>query len=107
MTLTYRQALQAGYQKPIRSKAYLQYVASLPCVVCGCEPASEAHHVIDAGMGGGMGTKASDLFVFPLCRIHHTWLHDDVAKFEYKFGSQWMHVCLTIHQAITEGAITL
>jgi hypothetical protein len=107
MNRTYKQALQAGYVKPIRSKPYLNYVGSLPCVVCGCEPAGEAHHVIDSGIGGGMGTKASDIFVFPLCRIHHTWLHDDVDKFEEKFGDQWMWVCLTIHQAITEGVLTL
>ena len=107
MTLTYKQALQAGYVKPIRSKPYLQYVASLPCVVCGCEPAGNAHHVIDAGMGGGMGTKASDLFTFPLCRSHHDELHRCISEFEEKHGSQWMWVALTIHQAVTDGAISL
>ena len=107
MSLTYKQALQKGYVKPIRNKAYLKFVASLPCAVCGVEPAGEAHHVIDAGMGGGMGTKASDLFVFPLCRLHHTLLHDNVERWEAYNGSQWQFVALTIHQAITDGAISL
>lgn len=104
--ITYRQALQKGLQKPIRNKPYLNYIASLPCVVCGCEPAGEAHHIIDVGYGG-MGTKASDLWVFPLCRIHHTWLHDDVKKFEERWGTQWEYVALAIHQAITDKVLDL
>lgn len=107
MTLTYKQAMQKGLVKPIRNKAYLNYVGSLPCVCCGAEPAGEAHHVIDAGMGGGMGTKASDLFVFPLCRTHHEELHKSVSYWEDMYNSQWMHVALTIHQAVTDGAISL
>lgn len=106
MTLTYKQALQAGYVKPIRSKAYLQFVASLPCVCCGAEPAGDAHHVIDVGFGG-MGTKASDLFTIPMCRGHHTELHKNIGEWEKVNGSQWMWVALTIHQGVTDGAISL
>ena len=104
--ITYKQALQKGLQKSVRSKPYLNYVASLPCVVCQQEPAGEAHHVIDTGFGG-MGTKASDLFVFPLCRKCHTDLHKSVPYFEDVNGSQWMWVCMTIHQAVTEGVLDL
>jgi hypothetical protein len=106
MSLTYKQALQKGLQKPIRNKPYLNYVASLPCVRCGCEPAGEAHHVIDVGYGG-MGTKASDLWVFPLCCDHHTELHADVKAWEEKHNSQWEWVALTIHQAATDGVLDL
>lgn len=105
--LTYRQALQKGLQKPIRNKAYLNYVASLPCVVTGIEPAGEAHHIIAAGFGGGMGTKASDLFVFPLCREEHMLLHADVDEWEDLHGSQWMWIALTLHEAFTSGVFDL
>lgn len=105
--MIYKQALQNGLQKPIRNKAYLNYVGSLPCVICGQEPAGDAHHIIDVGFGG-MGTKASDLFVFPLCRYHHGDLHDSPTKgWEELFGSQWEHVCMTLHQAVTDGVIDL
>ena len=36
----------------------------------------------------GMGTKAHDLFVLPLCRAHHDELHADTVAFEEKHGSQ-------------------
>lgn len=104
--MNYKQALQKGLQKPIRNKAYLHYVGSLPCVVCGQEPAGEAHHIIDAGYGG-MGTKASDAMCIPLCRVHHTELHADVKAFEDKFGSQWEHVALTLHRAVTDGVLDM
>ena len=106
MNRSYKSALQSGFVKPIRSKAYLNYVASLPCVVCGHEPAGEAHHMIDVGFGG-MGTKESDLFTFPLSRKEYILLHEDVKLWEEKHGSQWMWVAITIHQAITDGVIDL
>ena len=104
--MTYKQALQRGYLKPIRNKPYLNYVASLPCVVCGQEPAGDAHHAIGVGFGG-MGDKASDLFTMPLCRVCHDILHAGVKDWEALHGIQWEHVALTIHEAITSGAISL
>lgn len=106
MTISYKRALQSGLVKPIRSKAWRDYVGSLPCVVCGCEPAGDPHHVIDVGMGG-TGTKASDLFCFPLCRVCHTELHQDTKDWEERNNSQWMWVALTIHQAVTDKVIDL
>jgi len=103
--ITYKQALQKGLQKSVRSKPYLNYVASLPCVVCQQEPAGDPHHLKGDGFGGT--TKASDLLSMPLCRVHHDELHHDIDAFEQKYGSQWMWVCMTIHQAVTEGVLDL
>jgi len=60
--------------KQFRSKKYLVWVKSLPCSICGA-PADDAHHLIGVGNMGGMGTKASDVLVMPLCRGCHTELH--------------------------------
>jgi hypothetical protein len=102
--LTFRQKLQKGYVRPYRSKAYLEYVSGLVCCGCG-QPADEAHHVISAGIGGGMGTKASDFLTLPVCRKCHDEIHRDSKKWEEMHGSQFMHICLTHEQAREEGVI--
>ena len=106
MTLSYKQALQKGLAKAARSPAYLHYVGSLPCVVCGQEPAGDANHLMGGGFGG-VGTKASDLFVFPLCRLHHDEFHRDVNAWEETYGSQHMWINMTLHQAVDEGVLQL
>jgi hypothetical protein len=104
--LTFKQKLQRGYVKPLRSKAYLEWVATLPCCGCG-QPADEAHHIIAAGLGGGMGTKPSDFMTMPVCRICHDEIHRDSKKWEATNGPQFKHVCLTHEQALDEGIIPL
>ena len=103
--MNYKQALQKGLQKAIRNKAYLNYVGSLPCVCCGQDPAGDPHHIKGDGFGGT--SKASDLFVFPLCRKHHEELHSCVSEWEEKHGPQWLWVSVTIHQAVTDGVLSL
>lgn len=104
--MNFRRKLQSGMIKPYRSKPYLEYVSSLECVGCGCQ-ADEAHHVIAAGLGGGIGTKPSDLLTFPVCRKCHDEIHHDVKAWENTNSSQWMHVCLTLLQAHEDGIINL
>lgn len=99
--MSYRQAMQFGYAKPMRSQAYLDYVASLPCCGCGL-PADEAHHMIGHGYKG-MGTKAPDLFTLPLCRNCHDELHRSPATWEALHGDQWRHILDTLHRAWVEG----
>jgi hypothetical protein len=113
--LPFKRRLMAGLVKPIRSKAYLDWVKTLSCCGCGIEPASDgfsvntmdAHHLIAAGLGGGMGTKASDLLTIPLCRKCHNELHRDVKDWETENGSQYKHICLTLLEAVDEGIIEL
>ncbi len=68
------------------SVKYLQWVKSQPCCVCGAT-ADDAHHIIGYGQGG-IGTKAHDLFTIPLCRVHHSELHNDPKEWEREHGSQ-------------------
>lgn len=103
--MTFKQAFQAGYIKPVRNNPYLNYVASLICS-CGA-PADEAHHGIDIGLGGGMGTKQDDLFTMPVCRRCHEEIHLNVLQWEIEHGQQTLHILLTLRQAIEEGVITL
>ena len=102
---SFKQKMQAGYVRPFRSRAYLQYVSSLQCP-CG-NPADEAHHVIDCGLGGGMGTKPSDLATIPLCRTCHSMIHNNVAAWENVFGPQMLWVYLTIEEARENGVIDI
>ena len=104
--LTFKQSLQKGYTKPYRNRNYLSWVASLPCCGCGL-PADEAHHIIDVGLGGGMGTKASDPLSIPVCRSCHNMIHLDLKAWEDKYGSQTFWVCMTLHQAITDEVLRL
>lgn len=55
-----------------RSRAYLAYVASLGCCICG-QPGI-GHHLL-RGASHGMGLKAGDDHVIPLCDLHHRALH--------------------------------
>ena len=52
--------------KAIRSEAYRRWVATLPCAECGIQGYSQAAH---PNQGRGLGQKASDDLVFPLCCV--------------------------------------
>jgi hypothetical protein len=77
--------------KPIRgtvaAKAHLARVKSLPCVICGAPPPSDAHHVISGRFGS---IRASDFDTIPLCKAHHQngpdAIHQDKAAWEAKHG---------------------
>lgn len=84
---------------------YTQWVKSQPCC-CGCGlPADDPHHIIDHGLGG-TGTKPHDIFTIPLTRKCHNELHDDVAAWEAKHGSQLFHLVRTLNKAFGIGTIT-
>ena len=73
--------------KAFRSKKHLKEVSEMPCCVndfsCGGEV--QAHHLLKPFRGErGMGMKASDDNVIPLCQYHHSVLHDRVGN-EFKF----------------------
>jgi hypothetical protein len=68
-----------------RDGRYLDWIRSLPCLVCG-RPA-EAHHTGPHGLG----KKADDSTAIPLCTEHHTmgrsaYHRIGCAAFESRFG---------------------
>ena len=85
------------------NEKYTRWAKAQLCVCCG-KPADDPHHLIGYGQGG-MGTKAHDLFVIPLCRAHHDELHADQAAFEAKYGSQPELALKTIDRALAFGVL--
>ncbi len=67
-------------QKKHRSKKYLKFIRSKPCLICG--HASVACHVGDK-TSKGMATKTHDSRAIPMCHEHHDlfdnhrWEFDD------------------------------
>ena len=61
--------------KRLHDKAHLAFVAQLPCVVCGMMPVV-CHHLLRGDPKRGMGRKAGDDYVIPLCPSCHTALHN-------------------------------
>lgn len=57
--------------KPIRDRAYLDFIRSLPCMICG-KVGVEAHHQAAKG-DGTMGGKPGDDRTLPLCIYHHAF----------------------------------
>jgi hypothetical protein len=68
-----RSVLPIGEARRYRDKAHLKFVASRPCLICGCRP-SDPHHLRFAQVRA-LGRKVSDEFTVPLCRLHHRELH--------------------------------
>ncbi|EAA9183840.1 DUF968 domain-containing protein [Salmonella enterica subsp. enterica serovar Alachua] len=85
------------------NEKYTRWVKAQPCVCCN-KQADDPHHLIGHGQGG-MGTKAHDLFVIPLCREHHDELHADPVAFEAKYGDQLVLVFRVIDRALAIGVL--
>ncbi|MDU1575403.1 MAG: DUF968 domain-containing protein [Pantoea sp.] len=90
-------------RKRWESEKYTRWVKAQKCACCG-KQADDPHHIIGHGQGG-MGTKAHDLFVIPLCRAHHDELHRDIRAFESKYGSQIELLFRFLDHAIAVGVI--
>lgn len=82
---------------------YTRWVKQQPCACCG-QQADDPHHLIGYGQGG-MGTKAHDLFVIPLCRAHHDELHADMKAFEEKYCTQPELLLRTLDRALAIGVL--
>ncbi|HAN7625482.1 TPA: DUF968 domain-containing protein [Escherichia coli] len=92
-------------QKPQREEMplYTRWVKTQKCMTCGNQ-ADDPHHIIGHGLGG-MGTKADDLFVIPLCRKCHNELHAGVKDFEEKHGSQLLLLIRFLMHARNSGVL--
>lgn len=60
----------ANWLRAYGSAERVQWVKSLPCLVCGATPSENAHVYT-----GGMGRKADAAKIVPLCLIHHAEQH--------------------------------
>ena len=57
----------------LRDKDHLKFVATQSCLICGRTPA-DPHHLRFAEQPA-LGSKVSDEFTVPLCRMHHRQVH--------------------------------
>lgn len=96
------------------SKAYRQWVASLPCACCGLEGATQAAHyqgLRSHFYGRGKGIKANDLYLAPLCiSCHNDFDNYDCSEMETRtmrqidHSEQFQHMILkTIAEAKRQG----
>ncbi|EFK2820680.1 DUF968 domain-containing protein [Escherichia coli] len=92
-------------KKPQREEmpVYTRWVKTQKCMTCGNQ-ADDPHHIIGHGLGG-VGTKADDLFVIPLCRKCHNELHAGVKDFEEKHGSQLLLLIRFLMHAKNSGVL--
>ena len=90
----------------IKSKAYLKWVASLPCMNCKIEGDTiVAHHLKGrhAPLSGGVGYKADDWLTMPLCFKCHIEMHDS----GYLKDWQAEFILKTLDKAFDDGIIEL
>jgi ERF superfamily len=80
----------------LRDKEHRRFVAALPCLVCGRTPA-DPHHLRYA-QPRALGSKVSDEFTVPICRLHHSELHrvGDEAQWWLEAGVDPLHVALKL-----------
>ncbi|WP_437888365.1 DUF968 domain-containing protein [Phytobacter sp. V91] len=100
-------APQTLFSRPKRIRwenpKFLAWVKSQPCACCG-QPADDSHHLIGWGQGG-MATKSHDAFTIPLCRKHHTELHNNPAAFERQYGTQPELIIKLLDRAFALGVL--
>jgi len=83
--------------KPFKCRKYRAYIQSLPCVITGRTGAEVVpHHAIGVGLGGTMGGKIGDNYLFPIIQTLHQELHNDPKKWEEKHGKQLHFVDITL-----------
>lgn len=65
--------------KPVKDRAYLDFIRSLPCVVTGRRPVQAAHvsypNPALGKLGRGKSAKESDRWAVPLCPEEHARQH--------------------------------
>jgi len=73
--------------------AYMGKVKALPCVICGAQPPSDAHHVTHGRYGS---RKASDYDTIPLCKAHHQdgpeAIHNGKETWAAKHGPDYSYI---------------
>jgi len=95
--------MQIPKNKPVRSKAYLSFVACHPCQSCGSIGGNIAHHVRTA-KNSGIGTKPSDHDTICLCHSCHAEVHQHgYLEWDKKHQSQFDLLSKMKRKAIKAG----
>lgn len=73
--------------KTPRDAKYLKFIRTLPCTICGTTYEVDGHHTDT----GGIALVGSDYSALPLCRTHHSEIHQKHSK-----RGQWGEVELKV-----------
>ena len=89
------------FKKPrVKSRAYLDFVATLPCLIYGIEDGTvSGHHLLKTGMRG-IGLKSPDDYVVPLSHAAHQCLHITCGNEEDFFKLSGINNQVEIAQAL-------
>lgn len=75
---------------PERDNEYLDYIRSLPCIICGLQHHSDAHHLKDNRLCG-ISEKAPDWAAMPLCHTCHICIAHGTG---FKDAMKWIKIDL-------------
>jgi hypothetical protein len=88
-------------------------IASLPCIVCGVEGASQHAHANSDCFGKGMGKKSNDYAAFPLCHVGangchvaHDENHAELSTSK-KIDLEYRYIVQTFGELLRRGLIKL
>ena len=88
-------------------------IASLPCIVCGFDGASQHAHANSDCFGKGMGKKSHDYAAFPLCHvgangchIAHDENHAGLSKSD-KIDLEHRYIVQTFGELLKRGLLKL
>ena len=62
---------RAKKPRRLECRAHLEYVASQPCAVPGCNGPANVHHLRIPGADHAAGRRSGDNFAVPVCKAHH------------------------------------
>jgi hypothetical protein len=86
-----------------RSPKYLAWVRNQLCCLCFSPGPIHAHHIKGVGHLSGVGLKAPDWAVMPLCHKCHTEMHHNPEL----WPKQLEMVVWTLGKAIDEGVLRI
>jgi hypothetical protein len=102
-SVTFEQALRAGYTGRIECPRYIAWIKTLPCDTCGAPPPSDPSH-LDNGFKG-TGTKAPDTLTIPQCRQCHETFERNGSKADVI--PRMARAALYLTQAVFEGVLVV
>ncbi|MGL4480439.1 MAG: hypothetical protein ACRCVK_19725 [Aeromonas veronii] len=88
--------------KRITSRAHIERIKRMDCVLCGASGPSDAHHI---RAGQGMGQRASDVLAIPLCKSCHqgpSGIHGDRAMMRIHKVDELDLLAITLERILNE-----